>query len=362
MHFHVSERLLLLTILICSISASAAASADDAAGAPDDGPVPAGFSEQPPAPQVECKSLPIHSFRSKLTNVDTNQFKVTCKGINAVAVKQREDTWCWAACAEMLDHYRGIKADQAQIVERIKDEAPSDDKNQTANQMEIWLAMNPEMLGEYNRRRNAWHKPNQIDLGIHFNLNLKTLFSMTEKVSSDMIVEELSTGNPLLLGMRGGVKWGQGHIVLVSGATYSRLDPSDPPKYRYVGVAPPRSPNRNTLTFNDLFQGLVNKAQGNDDPHYSILSMDIIDPQPDKDPHTGEYASQFSTLTDADLVDHVDFFIGRTAAAKKLKAYMQTALPTPAEMAQQQAQAGQQQPNLPPANKPPAKPPSAKKP
>jgi len=61
-------------------------------------------------------------------------------------------------------------------------------------------------------------------------------------------------------------------------------------------------------------------------------------------------------------VDHVDFFIGRTAAAKKLKAYMQTALPTPAEMAQQQAQAGQQQPNPPPANKPPAKPPSAKKP
>ncbi len=308
----------------------------------DDGAQAAGFSAQPPAPETDCKPLPLRSFRSQLTKVDTNQFEVHCKNIQAVAVKQKEDFWCWAACAEMLDRYRGIRADQTEIVERIKNQTPSDDKSQSGSQVEIWLAMNPEMQREWDQRQIAWHKPNQIDLGIHFNINLKNLFALSEKVSSDQIVEELSAGNPILMGLRGG-QWGDGHIVLVYGATYSRLDPTEKPAYRYVGVPIPRQANPNTIQLPDLFKALTKPAGDDNSPHYSIASMQIVDPQTGTDPLTGLPNPQLSTLTDDKLVGFVDFFIGRTAAAEKLKEYMQTAMPTPQEIQQQQQQRQQQQ-------------------
>jgi hypothetical protein len=326
------NRLLVATLPLVALFGCSSSPPSDPA--PSAGAQPAAFTEQPTPPSVDCTPLPVKGFRSIVTVQGTNQFDVSCNKIEAVAVKQREQTWCWAACAEMLDRYRGIVVDQAVIVQRIKDEAPSADKDQTANQMQIWLAMNPEMQAEYDQRRKAWQKPGQIDLGIHVNANLKNLFQMSTKVSPDVIVEELSAGNPILLGMRGD-QWGEGHIVVAYGAVYSRLDPDELPKYRYVGIAPLPGSNSNTLQWNDLINGAVSLARGDSRPHYSIASIDIIDPQPDKDPFTNQDKSQFSTLNDSDLEGHLDFFIGRTEAAAKLKAYMLTALATPQEMPQQ---------------------------
>jgi hypothetical protein len=338
MSLAIPYRVLFGALLVIDVSALASAPPTTAPADSGGAAQPAAFSDQPAAPAVDCTPLPVKSLRCTVTSIGTNQFDVSCDKINGVVVKQREQTWCWAACVEMLSRYRGIPADQAEIVERIKKQAPSDDQDQSASQVEIWLAMNPEMQNEYDQRAAAWNKPGQISIGIHSIMNSKNVATLAEAVSPDVVIEELSSGNPVLLGLRGD-QWGAGHIVLAYGATYSRLDPNEPAIYRRVGVVPRPASNSNTLQLSGLFIGARPAPQDDLLPHYTILSFSIVDPEPDIDPLTQQSKSQYSVLQESDLPGHLDFYIGRTEAAAKLKAYMLTNMPTPAEVAQAQQNA-----------------------
>jgi hypothetical protein len=279
-------------------------------------------------PDVPTSPLPVRGNRSTITTLANNRFEVCCDHIEAVAVKQHASTWCWAACAEMLDHYRGVDMTQEQIVARIKHPQPGVN-DQTANQVQIWFAMNPELLPEYDRRQAAWAQRAANGEQVGLNLNLKDLIKMTGNASCDELVEELSAGNPVLMGLKDG-KWGTGHIVLVYGVTYARLITAGDAVYHYVGVTPaPQSrADANTIDVGALVIGAFDRAQTDSvtGADYAILSVKIIDPEPDY----GD--SQFAILADADLQPYVDFYLGKTRSYGNLKSFMKTVLPTPEEM------------------------------
>ena len=147
--------------------------------------------------------------------------------------------------------------------------------------------------------RRLWG--NTIHVGADLS-NLNNVLDLASNPSSDVIVQEVGCGNPLVMGLRGG-EWGTGHIVLVYGREYSRMNPEGEAQYRDL-----------TQMFNRLSQ------------KYAIHKVFIVDPQPD------EGKSQLVELGAADLKDHIDFTLGKADARKKLNDYMKVFMPTPDQM------------------------------
>jgi len=242
---------------------------------------------------VETTPLPLKSDRAELTTNGLNDFTVQCSKINAVIAKQRDTNWCWAACAEMLLRYNGQNVPQEQIVGAIKKRVQKGETADQADLFEIWLAMNPDLLSEMARREAAWSsKPNTIDIGAHVN-------SMTDP-SIDALVQEISSGNPVLLGLQGG-KWGGGHVVLAYGIEYSRLNP------------------RGNIAYNDLSMTLFRFSH-----RFKIHQVMVVDPWPD--------AKSFDEVNETEFKANKSFIVGKADARKQLQAYMRVYLPTPEEM------------------------------
>jgi hypothetical protein len=254
-------------------------------------------------PAGEAVPLSLGSSRAKLECLGTNTFSVKCTQVEAVAVKQREPTWCWAACAEMLLRYNGAQVTQEQIADHIGKRTKAGEDPKTAGQVEIWCAMNPDLMEEYHRRERAWNKPNTITLNLGLNLsNLNDVNESTSGSSTDTIVQEISSGNPVILGLKG-TNWGSGHVVLVYGVEYSRLKTKAESASRRLA---------------SIFS--------NPTPVFAIHKLYIIDPQPD------EGQSQLCEVSSDDLKAHRTFNIGKADAREHLMAYMRVFMPTPEEM------------------------------
>jgi hypothetical protein len=267
---------------------------------------PALEAAAPSIPVTETTPLSVTSDRAIIERLGPNKFSVKCTQVEAVAVKQREPTWCWAACAEMLLRYGGARVTQEEIADRIGKRTKEGEDPKTANQVEIWRAMNPDLMEEYHRREHAWDKtgkPNTYTIHIGLNLSkLGDVLNSSAAPSTDAIVQELSSGNPVVLGLKG-TNWGAGHVVLGYGVEYSCLKTNANTKSHKLRTIFP-GPSRDFVV-NKLF---------------------IIDPQPD------EGQSQLAEVSKDDLKAHMTFDVGKSAAREHLMAYMRVYMPTPEEM------------------------------
>lgn len=261
-------------------------------------------------PQTETTPLPLKSDHATLTRHGPNQFEVKCNQVRTIAAKQREHNWCWAACTEMLFRYYGADITQEELVKILGKEAKPGESSQPAEQMELCIAMNPDLIPELNRREAIIQQssnPNTIEINaLSWNfVNLGNVIDSFSELPSDVAVQEISLANPLVMGYTPKVRSGEGHIVLIYGVEYSRLKPEGEAKYR---------------DFDPLFS-LFSKQ-------FAISKFLIIDPQPGPD------GNQLTEMT-ADALKNeikVDFMLGKAQARKKLVGYMKAFHATPDEI------------------------------
>jgi hypothetical protein len=252
-------------------------------------------------PPVDATPLPLKSDRAKLTKLGTNDFDVRCDGVREFAVVQRGDRWCWAACAQMILNYNGVHITQEKIVRKMEKSPEADPKD--AGLFEIWLAMNPELIQEMNRRQAAWQENNTTEINAHVNAsNMGNVINSMTDPSTDALVQEISSGNPVVVGLHGG-QWGGGHVVLAYGVEYSRSRTKGDAEYKDMTM---------------IFYRFQHRFQ--------VRKILIIDPQP------LEGQSQFVELNADDLKLYKDFTVGKADAKKQLEDYMKVYMPTPDEM------------------------------
>ena len=249
-------------------------------------------SVSPDAPSVESTPLPPRSQRVSLRQTGVNAFDVECLNFEAVAVAQRDPLWCWAASAEMVSRYSGTPRKQEEIVVRVsRQNLKYPWSSDGANEREIWLALAPEMEGAVERWHeqiaNAHKNKKKITIKPHNQRNPAESRPTTE----DDVVEELSSGRPVLVGLSSG-RWGGGHVVVAYAVNYSRRYPQGPAQYQ----------DRNQLR---PFSS-----------QYRLNSLRVIDPMPDAD------GNQQVELDAAVLRDHVAFYLDRDTAARRLRGMM----------------------------------------
>ena len=259
---------------------------------------------------VETTPLPVKSQRANLAKLGPNEFQVQCTNIQAVAAEQAGTNWCWAACAQMILRYNGTNITQEEIVKQIAKEAGQCRDSEQADEFEIWLAMNPDMQEEMDRRIAAWYdpnKPNTTEVRMNINAsNAGDLLGATSNPSSDVLVQDISSGNPVVVGFHGGA-WGGGHVVLAYGVNYSRLKTEGDVKYR------------------DLTSVLYRFTH-----RFKINKIMIVDPQP----LPGQ--SQYLEVASEDFSAHHDFLLGKDDARKQLESYFKVFYPTPEELSKMQ--------------------------
>lgn len=130
-----------------------------------------------------------------------NRFKVTLDGSWGVFTHQRDDEWCWAACAQMVNDYNRLTSPQIPIVdqETLVSYFKSGEENQAANVSTIMRAICLD-LEEQHRER------------------LVTIGAGVIVVGADRLVEDLSRGSMPIVGLNDG---SGGHAVVAISVTYS---------------------------------------------------------------------------------------------------------------------------------------------
>jgi hypothetical protein len=201
----------------------------------------------------------------------------------------------------MILRYNGIALSQEMLVKRMSQSSEAD--AEAAGMFEVWLAMNPDLMQEIERRKVAWVTKDTIQVSARMNLtDMGQVINSMSNPSSDEIVQEISSGNPVVLALHGG-QWGNGHVVLAYEIEYSRLKPTGKVDYQDLSML--------WYRFRHRFQ--LNKVK-------------LIDPSP------LPKQSQYLEIGAAELKACKGFAVGRSAARKQLEAYMKVYLPTPDEM------------------------------
>lgn len=221
--------------------------------------------------------------RGMATQIGPNRFRVECKGFEPVESQQRSSEWCWAACAQMIRQYHGERVSQEEIASRIR----GAEDRQTATVDEIMLAMNPDMIRDWTRLRGK----NQITITPGYWLGAEI---RKRTITTDLFIDELSDGSPLVVGTRDGAGGGAGHACVAYAAEYSRTD----------------------VDFLDVFRGRKGSIVDTFVTRYDIHQVDVFDPWP--------VAGGKTTLDAASVQSNLDFLISkresRTILAEGLKA------------------------------------------
>ncbi|HVS17328.1 MAG TPA: papain-like cysteine protease family protein, partial [Planctomycetota bacterium] len=128
----------------------------------------------------------------------------------SVEAEQETDSWCWAACVQMINAYRGVVLrERGQNGERSQQRIVADlyakgREDEGKGMSTIWRALNPDLETRLQRE-------SRTDLPIVLGL---------QWVVSDDIVESLLDGVPAVVGMQEGET---SHAVVVTGATVAPL-------------------------------------------------------------------------------------------------------------------------------------------
>jgi hypothetical protein len=201
----------------------------------------------------------------------------------------------------MIFRYYGLEVSQETIINTMNQS--SEAHLEDAGMFEVWLAMNPDLAQEMERRKAAWDKTGTKEIVVGLNASdLGNVIRSMTNPSSDGIVQEISSGNPVVIGLHGG-QWGNGHIVLAYEVDYSRLNPKGEIDYQDLSMIYYRFRHR-----------------------FKVNKVKVIDPSP----LIGQ--SQYIEIGAGELGTCQDFSVGKTDARKQLEAYMKAYLPTPDEM------------------------------
>jgi len=140
-----------------------------------------------------------------------SSYRVRCKGIESARAEQATVAWCWAACAVTLLHQQGTKVTQEQLVNYFGDRLANHEVVYWAICWGTDAAMHAELAV----------KAAQRDPG-----HVAKLVLPKHTMTSDQMVERLSLGLPLVVGLKGADGSATGHMCVVAGATYRVLDPA----------------------------------------------------------------------------------------------------------------------------------------
>ena len=298
-------------------------------------------------PVVATTPLPPKG-KAKIVEVNPNKFDVKCEGIEKVATSQKGPNLCWAACAEMLHRYNNRPLSQSDIALRIQGRrdklaqggsiekiltnpgdiiggilkrggrklvertaspaAPDWTAIDAATKVEVWLAMNPERQSRVDASEDR--QKNQFS----FNMDFNTLMIRTTRPSTDDIVQEISSGRPVIIGIKPGAD-AAGHIVLAYGVVYSRKEPQGPAEYREM-----------TKVTRDNNIGLPEIAAmtGRHSTHYIIHELRYIDPQPTD----GSDKPVDESIPFQKIINDIDFYLSKKEALAKLDAYLEMWTPS----------------------------------
>jgi hypothetical protein len=263
------------------------------------------------APDKFTTPLPARG-RGTVNRIGDNSFRAICSDVKGFGAKQKDETsWCWAACAQMLRRYNGEDVDQEKIVAESKLLPLPPSPNDSGMSVEIWLALNPDMRPEFNRRlaiflaqtgvRATQLAQSKTKPGDYFKellnqglrrTNANAGAKLFSAADTDMLVQEISAGNPVLVGRSDdGSGTGMGHVVLAYGVDYSRLVAEGEVTYPNEGV-----PNTNR--------------------QYKINQIQVIDPFSDQ--KTGS----LTDIEGEELSNGIDFVLSKAEARAKLSAFM----------------------------------------
>lgn len=144
------------------------------------------------------------SGRGQVTAIEDQRgrFRVIASQFDSVQAEQETEQWCWAACAQMILKYHGRPdVSQAELARYFR----GSEENQTADLAAIMRSMCPELEN-------------------YFQNNLFTLNAVPKFFTSDRMIEDLSQGEPCVVGLND--EQGNGHACVVFEAAYSRLKTS----------------------------------------------------------------------------------------------------------------------------------------
>jgi len=153
-------------------------------------------------------ALPASAPRAALTTASPGIFTVRLTAIRKLLAEQANLQWCWAACAQIVDRYYGLRllrsrtatteAEQAELARYFR----GTKEDQTADLTTILRAINPEL-------EKTTFKNSLMNVGVTF-----------ADMTTDRMLVDLSAGHPVLVGLE---EEGGGHACVVIGATYSRV-------------------------------------------------------------------------------------------------------------------------------------------
>ncbi|MEM9372072.1 MAG: papain-like cysteine protease family protein [Planctomycetota bacterium] len=157
--------------------------------------------------------VPVSAERGEVARIGPNQFKASCKGFVpiGVAIDQRTPVWCWAACAEMVHNYHGNEeVSQHEIATRIEGRFESDlteqereEQAKAAGYDEILLALASGSERPEIRDAAKYLALKATDGGASFDLGgLAESQIKRNLVNSDMLIGELLSGEPVVVGLR----------------------------------------------------------------------------------------------------------------------------------------------------------------
>jgi hypothetical protein len=188
-----------------------------------DAKTPALFAEAPPAQgRVDLQ---------RTGEGDANEFAASCRNFPAVATRQKEPVWCWAACAEMVHRYNGNPMTQDEIATRVTSGKIGQDETaaRAASEREIMFALNPEMRDAYadlvaSRIMESLDR-DAIVTKVYPSQYLKSGLERWS-INSDEIVLSILKGEPVLIGLTPDGEGSFGHVYALYGITFSRRLPS----------------------------------------------------------------------------------------------------------------------------------------
>ncbi len=224
-----------------------------------------------------------------------------------IAAQQKEDSWCWAACAEMILRYNEIATSQKEIASRIHGENDRGEALvQGASLYEILCALNPDM--EHRPFEVLWERVSEeiktdpsLVLGVKIKMDLtKVLRSVWDKYDPPTMVavEDLRNGHPAIAGLHDLEDKELGHAYVLVGAEYTVSETSN----FFV-----RAFDASATVFKST-EELAEEANKRVDQFPSTLVTLV-------DPWTGELVE----LTGEQFAERVDFVITRRQARETLE-------------------------------------------
>jgi len=177
------------------------------------------------------------SGKAVRASAGNNSYIVYCGQFETVAQVQQTNVWCWAACIQMIDLYRGDLVTQAEIVRRLHVRALGDDPTSPptrgAWEYEVMLAMCPKEAAQLvsmpaqsivDQLAQNSMGPSQRHNGLSMGVNPGKLTDAAKQIldfDSRDIVESISHGVPAMVSLNHVHDNTGAHMEVIYGVIYT---------------------------------------------------------------------------------------------------------------------------------------------